>query len=225
MGILDWIRNPSRRKRVPVLPTQNPEQMKVSGTTPEGWYYTAREVGEGESRLSLEESVWKGDEIQHAYRSSQGCSKQRCPKCKGPIEQKYVGLIYVSPGELRRNISPCAFICENCSAAVIDESFPRQTAKEQGYEYCFPLAIYSPTKPAPRPSKLKPFETYEGHTPVFIVDEHENMQDVIYQEDYERYDDASDGMFSAPSLTSKSRERARKKRKLQKVARRKSRAR
>lgn len=133
-----------------------------------------------------EQAEFHGPAILHAYRMPKGLQSECCPRCQGELVQKVVNLIYsASHGQFRQNVSPCAYLCEGCSVAVIDESIPRLAAEKQNFEYLIPLAAIAANESAPEPSQLHEvlFRTYEGHDPAYVLNEDEQIENVVYEDE------------------------------------------
>jgi hypothetical protein len=128
-------------------------------------------------------TLWEDGEILHVYRSSKGFGMKNCPLCKQSISRFYVGVIYaIAEQATRQHIGPCASICSQCKAAVIDEDLPRRSAAQQKNTYLLPLSFFPPRKGAPKINNLTFFSTYEGQKPTFLLDENGYIQDVMYSD-------------------------------------------
>jgi hypothetical protein len=198
---------------------------EVSIRTSDGWYIRASDerIASVPGLRFNESAIWRGEPIVHVYRRERDGSIEQCPRCGGKLEHKYVGLVYASTGQLRQSASPCAFICHACRLAVIDKQLPERTAHEQGYDYLFPVGMYRLDQPVPPLEDLRIFETYEGHEPMFLLDEDEKMEDVLYADQVGPLDRI--GGWLDPPSPSVSKVRKRRKQKLQKQARKRNRRR
>lgn len=180
---------------------------------------------DGDARLSVlpkldnkEIGIWSGKRIIHVYRSDKGFELDECPRCEAKIGPMYIGLIYASDDQLRQHMSPCAYICNDCETAVLDESLPRQFSSEGGYSYKAPISIYSLENEPPKSYEMNVFETYEGNEKLLLFSEDGFIEDVLYKKDF-RY-------FETERMIRKSsseRKKIKSKRKNQKTSRKRNR--
>ncbi len=170
-------------------------------------------------------NYWHGGELKHVYRSRLGFKKESCPICCNATSQKYISLVYASDLGTRQSLSPCAWICEPCSCVVLDESICAQSAHWKGYSYFVPVGFsnvndfFNSNK-----NDMNLFSTYEGKTPVFVIDkEIDSITDVLYQDEVNTSTCYSpdDAFGTAKNLALE--EKKRQKRKAEKLARKKQR--
>ena len=174
---------------------------------------------------SDEKNHWKGDRIDHVYRSRFGFKKETCPMCFNETKQKYIALIYASDFGIRQSFSPCAWICEPCSCVVLDEMLPAQSARWIGYSYLVPVGLASATSFfESRKDDMNIFMTYEGKKPVFVVDEDsKDVTDVMYENEINSSTCFAALGFCNSQKKQLSEEKRRQKRKAEKQARKKQR--
>lgn len=239
MGLLDRFRRPQGNEGT------------IAGEPQPGkpglWHVRVPHDPANSAPIHSEQTEFRGPAIRHAYRMAKGFQSERCPRCQGGLKQKYVRLIYLaSRGQFRQNVSPCAYLCEGCSVAVIDESLPQlaELADRQNFEYVFPLAVVA-EKEVPPPSQIHEFalKSYEGHEPAYVLNEDEEIENVAYEDemgdlhqngdddDYlcphcvAEYEQLFAAGWSGPAMKSNERQKQRNKRKQQKASRRANRRR
>ena len=79
--------------------------------------------------------------IDGVYRVDCGYRAGWCPECNTEIKQYQVTLLYASDAGVRRSLSPCAWICQECRVALVDEDI----AKVGGVnEFLYPLGLLTP---------------------------------------------------------------------------------
>lgn len=187
---------------------------KIAENADDDLYIAVSEYEDGEQI-----PIWDGESVEHVFRSGLGFNLDSCPRCSKFLSRKYVGLLYSSFEDIRQHVGPSAAICDDCQIAVVDESLIEQTALENDHDYGFPLAVFNFEKGPPSPDNVKFFASYEGHAPVFCLNEDGEVEGLVYKDDYQLW------MQQRKAMQRESDKKLKAKRKKQKESRKRNRGR
>lgn len=139
----------------------------------------AKEAGELLAEFGI--PAWRKTKvIEGVYRSRFGYDLDTCPECKEKTKRYASELSCSTDHGVLSTVYPDTFICEECSVMVIDEEPVSDDIDEKcGYRYLFPLGIRD-LDLDPEPSRDQDpsyfFKYYEGRVCLALPDRDQNLR-------------------------------------------------
>ncbi|MPZ19450.1 MAG: hypothetical protein GEV06_16260 [Luteitalea sp.] len=137
------------------------------------------EIGPEAQPLIMEEmaqqeglAIFRGS-VEHGYAMRAVASHLQCPRCKAQTRQQMANFIYATNIAPRAMFAPAGYFCTACPTVIVDENLIAVGLKE-GYRF---RAVVGIDYGRERDPDL--FRTWNGHEPMYILDEEGRVMDLV----------------------------------------------
>ncbi len=146
--------------------------------------------------------------VEHGYSMRFVASHLRCPRCNAATRHQMAHFIYATGVAPRVMFAPAGYFCTACPSVIVDEGLIVTGVKE-GYRFRAVVGVdYAGKK---RPDY---FSTWNGRTPIYILDEGEQIMDRVTEDQLQSESSAAPAVASRdPAARKRRRKMARQSRK------------
>jgi len=143
--------------------------------------------------------------IEHGFSKQAAGSTDKCPRCGAVTRQHNANFVYATDIAPRAMLAPAGYFCSSCPTVIVDEELIAAGMK-QGFQYRCVVGIdYGGKK------DFEIFRTWNGKKPIYVLDENHQLMDMTAEDELR------------PQRSSRHKPSGKKKRKMEREARRRNR--